>query len=443
MLIVVASILITAAWYYGQTAAQKTYDQLLRGAAIQIVNSVIQRDNQLIVDLPSSAFELLGFAENDRIFYKIVGPDGALISGYNDLHGNEALDPSRFEPKFATISYKGTQVRTITLARALSDPARTGWIYLVLGQTMQARGELASEITRGALLIMLVMVLVALAGTLLAVRYALKPVTNLAEALSRRNPEDLTALQTRVPLELQPFVGAINHFMTKLDERVVRLQKFIADAAHQIRTPITALSVQMDVLDLDSLGDKNRERLERIRGRTRELSRLTNQLLSHAMVIHRAGAVELQKVNIVEVARTAFNHAIPITIDPDVVVSFEAEQRQLHVKGDAVSLREAISNFINNALLHGTITRLSVRVQREGQRIHVEVADDGPGIPPEKWQSLTERFSSSSTTGNPSGLGFAIASEVAAAHGGTIFMRHEPGGDFCVVLDLPQQEGEN
>lgn len=203
------------------------------------------------------------------------------------------------------------------------------------------------------MLIVGVMVVLGLAGTFLAVRYALQPVTSLADALRHRNPEDLTPMQTPAPDELRSFVGAINSinsFMTRLDLRVVRLQQFIADAAHQIRTPLTALAAQVDMLDADAMSEANRERARRIKRRTFELAQLTNQLLSHAMVIHRAGVVQLEIINLVEVSRAAFHHPIPLTIDPDMVISFEASETGLMVKGDPVSLREAIANIISNAL---------------------------------------------------------------------------------------------
>lgn len=439
VLLVGASTLITAAWYYGQTASNKTYDQLLRGAALQIADGITQTDGKLIVNLPPSAFELLGFAERDRIFYRIVGPDGAVVSGYPDLNINDDLIAARRDPKLETETYRGSEVRVITVARALADQAQSGWVYVVLAQTTEARRALAGEVTQGAILIVGIMILLGLGGTILAVRYALKPVTSLAHALRRRNPEDLTPMQTPTPQELQPFVGAINHFMTRLDQRVVRLQQFIADAAHQIRTPLTALSAQVDMLDEDCMSQADRERTQRIKTRTGELAQLTNQLLSHAMVIHRSGVIQLEKVNLVDVARTAFHHTIPLTVDPDMVISFEAGQPLLFVNGDPVSLREAIANIISNALRHGAISRLDVRVMQFEQRICVEVEDDGLGIPPEKWDQMSRRFNAtSSKAAAASGLGFAIAAEVAAAHDGLIRFREKGSTGFTVILDLPR-----
>jgi two-component system sensor histidine kinase TctE len=327
-------------------------------------------------------------------------------------------------------------VRAFAIARALPDPDRNGWAYVILAQTTEARNALAREITSGAMVIVAIMVFIALAGTLLAVRYALRPVAILAETLKVRDPEDLTPLDAPVPKELKPFIGSINFFMHRLDERVIRLQHFIADAAHQIRTPLTALSAQIDML-----GDKpDAARVERLRQRTEELSNLTNQLLSHAMVIHRSATAPLVGVDLVEVARTAFNHAIPMTVDPDIIIAFEASQTTIVVRGDALSVREAISNLISNALRHGAISRLDVRVSAADGLAKVEVEDDGPGIPEENWVTVAQRFAV--TDGNRprvSGLGFAIAAEVAAAHQGRISFRR--GSGFAVILEIPMTQG--
>lgn len=438
VMLVGASILITAAWYYGQTAANKTYDQLLRGAALQIASGITQIDGKLIVNLPSSAFELLGFAERDRIFYRIVGPDGATVSGYSDLNIEDDLIAARRNPKLKTEHYRGAEVRIITVARALADQAQIGWVYVVVSQTTEARQALAGEVTQGAMVIVGIMILLGLGGTILAVRYALKPVATLAYTLRLRNAEDLTPMHTPAPRELRPFVAAINHFMTRLDQRVVRLQQFIADAAHQIRTPLTALCAQIDMLDEDRMSKIDRERTQRIKTRTAELAQLTNQLLSHAMVIHRSGVIRLEKVNLVEVTRVAFNHTIPLTVDPDMVISFEAGRTGLFVNGDAVSLREAIANIISNALRHGAISRLDVRVIQFEGRVCVEVEDDGRGIAPDKWDQISRRFNAaSSEPASPSGLGFAIAAEVALAHNGHIRFREKGSKGFTVILDLP------
>lgn len=432
-----AALLITAAWFYARAAADDAYDRLLLGAAIQMAEGLTVESGQLVVNLPASAFELLGLAERDRVFYRVVDPRGQTMTGYADLGAGGDFGAVRGEPVFKAGIYSGEPVRTVVVARALADPSLSGWAHVVVAQTTEARRALAGALTGRAVILIAVMSLLALGGSMLAIRYALQPVRRLGASLHRRDPQDLTPIAPDVPRELFPFVGSINHFMGRLDERVSLLQRFIADAAHQIRTPLTALSAQVDLLGHDRLDEPARQHLERVRQRTNELARLTNQLLSHAMVIHRADSVQLAPVNLVDVARRAFRAAIPITIDPDVVVSFETEDERRMVLGDAVSLREAIVNVIDNALRHGTLSRLDVRVVAQDRSVAVEVEDDGPGIPVEAWGRVTQRFAATKQQEGSAGLGFAIASEVAAAHGGSLTFREKGEGGFTVVLALP------
>jgi two-component system sensor histidine kinase TctE len=438
-----AALLATAAWYYARAAADDAYDRLLLGAAIQITANMTVDAGNLAVTLPSSAFELLGLAERDRIFYRVVGPDGKTLTGYDDLDPGINLSSARPAPIFLSANYRDVPVRMVIVSRALSDPSFSGWAYVVMAQTTEARRALAGELTTRAMILVGIMSILALAGTVLAIRYSLLPVGRLASTLNARDPQDLTPVEVDMPRELKPFVGSINHFMGRLEERVSLLQRFIADAAHQIRTPLTALTAQVDMLDDDDLDADRKRRLGRVRERVKQLARLTNQLLNHAMVIHRSDSVRFKPVDLGDIARKAFRATVPVTVDPDVVVSFEGCAAPAIVLGDAVSLREAIANIIDNALQHGAVQRLAVRVERSGRRVLVEVADDGPGIPQSEWPAVTARFVSSKVGEGSMGLGFAIAAEVAAAHRGTIRFREKAEHDFAVILDIPlYQESE-
>lgn len=437
-----AALLVTAAWYYAETAANKAYDRLLVGAALQMAESLSVEDGMLTVRLPTSAFELLGLAERDRIFYRVIDTHGQTLTGYDDLQSPTPLDGDRDVSSVEEGIYKGEPVRIARATRVLADPAVSGQAYVIVAQTNEARSALTRELTLRATILVLIMSLLAFVGAMLAIRYALQPVERLGAAVRRRDPHDLTPVSVDVPRELDPFVGSINHFMGRLNERVDLLQRFIADAAHQIRTPLTALSAQIDLLGADKLDKAGRQHYERVRERTSELARLTNQLLSHAMVIHRADSVQLEPISLVDVARRAYRAAIPITVDPDIVISFEAPDDRPFVLGDAVSLREAIVNVIDNALRHGADQRLEVRVRASDTEALVEVEDDGPGIPPEGWEKATQRFVTSKSHEGSSGLGFAIAQEVASAHGGTLSFRARDERGFTVVLTLPLYKGE-
>lgn len=439
-----AAILTSAAWFYARAAADDAYDRLLQGASFQVTESLRVEESGLTVDMPSSVFELLGLAGRDRIFYRVVDPRGRTLTGYEDLVPDLDLAAASPGQSFKSLTYRGVSVRAAITPKAISDPVLGGWAYVIIAQTTEAREALASELTTRAMVLVLAMSGLALLGGAIAIRYALQPVSRLGEILGVRDPQDLTPLAISVPRELLPFVSSINHFMNRLDERMKLLQRFIADSAHQIRTPLTALSAQLSLIDETAVADKDRRHLQRVRSRAAELSRFTNQLLSHAMVIHRFDSAQLTPLSLVTVARNAFRAAIPITVDPDIVVSFEAPDQEVTVLGDALSLREAIVNVIDNSLRHGTVSRLEVRVRAESEFGVVEVEDDGPGIPRANWDKVTRRFVSSKAGEGGAGLGFAIASEVAAVLGGTLTFREKTARHgFAVVLRVPLYRDEN
>ncbi|MDJ1156805.1 sensor histidine kinase [Chelatococcus sp. SYSU_G07232] len=431
--------LTTAAWYYARAAADEAYDRLLVGAALQIAEALTVQDGALTVELPISAFEMLALSERDRIFYKVTGPRGDLLAGYPDLDGRPPAGAQASRPTVSDGRFRGVPVRLASVGRVFADPAVQGWARVVVAQTAEARWSLARDLTLNATVLVLAMSALALGGVVFAVRHALRPLARIETALTARDPQDLTPLSLDTPREIRALVAAINHFMERLKGRMTLMQRFIADAAHQLRTPLAALSAQVDLLAHDTDLAQRRHHLERVQERTGQLGRLANQLLSHAMVIHRTEAVPFERLDIVALARRTLRDAVPVSISPDIVVSFEGPDHPVHVNGDQVSIREAIANVIDNALRHGAAARLGVCVRTDACSAFVDVFDDGPGIPPGDWQRVTQRFGSDPSGGGRStGLGFAIAREVATAHGGALSFREPDESGFTVTLSFPR-----
>ena len=139
----------------------------------------------------------------------------------------------------------------------------------------------------------------AFTGVLFAVRRALEPLVRVERELRSRDPKDLTPLDLEIPREIQTLVSTINRFMDRLSGRIALMQRFIADAAHQIRTPLAGLASQVDLLTEESRPERREQQLTRVKERTAELGRLTNQLLNHAMIIHRAEVAEFETIDLV------------------------------------------------------------------------------------------------------------------------------------------------
>jgi two-component system sensor histidine kinase TctE len=424
-------VLGTAAWVYARLAADDAYDRLLVGAALQIAESIYAQEGTISVDPPVSAFETLSLSANDRIFYKVVDPRGEVLTGYDDLIPTGSFAEAR-EPLISDGEYRGFPVRVAVVGRLISDPVAPGWTHVVVAQTREARASLTRDLTLKALLLVFAMTGLAFMGVLFAVRRALEPLTRVERELRSRDPKDLTPLDLEIPREIQTLVFTINRFMDRLSGRIALMQRFIADAAHQIRTPLAGLASQVDLLTEEVRPERREQQLNRVRERTAELGRLTNQLLNHAMIIHRAEVAEFDTIDLAVLARQVLINAVPLSLDRDVDISFQDPPDPVLMRGDAVSLREALSNLIHNALKHGAETRLEVRVFAEDDAAIVEVVDDGPGIPVSEWQRVREPFHTKSATG--SGLGLSIAGDVVRAHGGELRFRERTDDGFAVIL---------
>lgn len=427
-----------AAYNYAQTAADDSYDRLLIGAARQISETISADAGQLSVDVPLSALETLSISRSDRVYYRVDGPDGAAVTGYDDLPRPVLVEGSE-APIVGDATFKGAAIRIAAVKRYVSESGINGWVVTTVGQTREARNALSRDLTGKAIILVAAMSVIALIGILLAVRRALRPLLAVEAALVGRDPNNLTPLDVDAPAEIAELVDVINRFMQRLSDRFDVMQRYIADSAHQLRTPLTALAAQVELLANEDRPSAQKGYIARVRERTAELGRLTNQLLSHAMVSHRAQALPADQVDLAAIARQAVADAIPVSLERDIAVRQEIGAEPVLVQGDAVSLREAIRNVVENAVHHGAQEGLWVRVTREAGGALVEVHDDGPGIPEADWPRAAERFYRGDTQAVGSGLGLSIAADVAKSHDAEMSFERPAGGGFTVRFRFPIQ----
>jgi len=428
-----AVVLGLAAWQSASIAAQQAYDRLLSGGTIQIAENVYVQGGVVALDPPVAAIATL--SAYDLVFYKVVDPRGVVVAGYEDLASTAGPAAIRSGVVLQDGTYQGQRVRMATVARQIDDERLGGWATIVVAQTVDARVALARDLTFKALGVIAVMSVLALLATGWAVRLALKPLTRIEREILRRHPTDLQPIQTEPPVEIRNLVHAIDDFMRRLSDRIAAMQRFIADAAHQIRTPLAALDAQVELLSNARPGKRQEDHVARIRERTTELARLTSQLLDHAMVIHRADAAPAVAIDLNELAKNVLAKAVPLSLPREVDISFVPARRPAVIEGDAPSLREALANLIDNALVHGARTKVSVTVSASDEGAWIEVGDDGEGFPIEGGAHLTRPFEKGEGSSG-SGLGLSIAYEVARAHDGALsFARRN--GLTCVRISFP------
>jgi two-component system sensor histidine kinase TctE len=430
ILAVGAVVLSAAAWQYAATAARDAYDKLLVGGAVQIAENIYLQGGVVALDPPAAAFATL--SAYDLVFYRITDPRGVVVAGYDDLDAGIPPASPRQGVVLSDGVFRGQDVRFAAVARKIEGAPGDGWTEIVLAQTLAARSALTWDLASKAFAIIAAMSLLALVATALCLRLVFSPLTRIETEIARRRPDDLSPIAVTPPPEVRALVGAIDGFMLRLDARMGMMQRFIADATHQLRTPLAAIDAEAELLT-DPTHDPNG--LERLRGRIADLGRLTSQLLDHAMVLHRAQVPHRASIDLNALAKSVLSQAVPLTLDREVSISFVPYEGAALVDADAISLREALTNLIHNALAHGARTRLLVAVESSPTGLAIRVWDDGPGIAADAQERLCAPFQKGDGS-HGSGLGLAIASEVAQAHGGGLRFSGT-AGDFSVRLELP------
>jgi two-component system sensor histidine kinase TctE len=257
--------------------------------------------------------------------------------------------------------------------------------------------------------------------------------------LSRREPSDLRPLDAATPQEMDQMVGALNHFMGRLSTSNETLRAFMAEAAHQMRTPLAALRAQAQLaLDDDDPEDMRRS-LQAIERNATHMSRLLNQLLSDASVIHRANLQRFAPLDLAEIVHQALHEALPQAL-PAPRVHLAVANEPAWVNGDALLLREAIKNLIDNALKYGGDGVLQVALTTDDSSCVLTVADHGPGIPPADAERVFERFArGEGAAAGGAGLGLAIVKRVVDSHGGHIDLSNRVDGGLIATIRLPRR----
>ncbi|WP_321926559.1 sensor histidine kinase [Paraburkholderia guartelaensis] len=442
-----AAALAGIARYYAGVASERAYDQLLAGATIQVAENLYVQGGVLALNPPVAALSTL--SRYDVVYYKVVDARGLVVAGYGDLPGpadTKSAMGAHQGPTFANARYQGERVRTATIGRYMPDARPPGWALVTVAQTTHARQQLTNDMSLKVWTLILLMSVLAIGASGLAIRRGLRPLAQIEQIIAARDPADLRPVAHDTPSEINALIGAINGLIGRLAERMTAMQRFIADAAHQMRTPIARLDAQIELLSTESDPLRHAARLEALRATCSDVGRLTGQLLNHAMVIHRTEVVPLQRVDLAKLAREVLGRTIPLADERDVRVAFESSAPQVWIAGDPVSLQEALSNVLHNALLHGKADDIVVTVSTSPEAVTLTVTDNGQGIAREHWDAALRPFErigqegAERTTG--SGLGLAIVQAVMKAHGGRVNFAFPAEGGFAVVLTFPPTEGE-
>jgi two-component system sensor histidine kinase TctE len=453
------SIAIT--YLVAKSIANQPFDHALEDSVTVLAQQVKEVDGQMVRRLPGSARDILRADDVDNIYFQILGQHGDYIDGDRDLPPPQDAEKFRAGTVlFRNDTMHGTAVRVafsyIDLGQADDDDGHRALVQVA--ETLDKRAQLANEIIKGVILPQFIVLPVVLALVWFALARGLSPLAQLQERIRARPPDDLSPIESgQVPEEISPLVGSLNEMLARLSSSIAMQKRFIADAAHQMKTPLAGMRMQSELaLRQTDHGEIHRS-LEQLAKSSEAATRLVNQLLALARAENQSqGGGTLAALDLAELARAVVQDWVPASFAARIDLGFEGGDPLIIIAGNALMLRELLSNLIDNALRYtpagGSVT---VRVRlHEGQAL-LEVEDTGPGIAPGERGHVFERFYRIlGNSADGSGLGLAIVREIALQHGAEVDLFYNPRAQtakwpgslfrlsFPLLPSAPADEGE-
>lgn len=436
------------AYFLSLEPASEAYDQALVDVGIALGERIRHSGEGIALDLPGAAEQVLRTDKFDTIFYHVRRPDGTALAGDPGL----PAIPAGQAPADGVIAYDGVYAGRPVRVVALQVACGGQECVVQVAETTNKRAKLARNIVLSSLVPELLITVATLAMVWFGVKRGLSPLEDLSSEIRARSARDLHPIDPgHAPDEVRPLVGALNQLFGQVAGASGNQQRFLANAAHQLRTPLAGLQAHTEIALAQSelavargMPQEHRAQLEQVHRAAIRTARLANQLLALARA--ETGGFQpdaTARVNLRSIVEDVADEWVHRALAKEIDLGFELADVQ--TRGDALLLREALGNLIHNAVEYtpqgGRVTvRTGTRDAgaspggARGARPYLEVEDDGPGIPPAEREQVLERFYRvNGTSGTGSGLGLAIVREIAVAHGASIYISTGEGDRGCKV----------
>ncbi|MEO1766880.1 sensor histidine kinase [Thiobacter aerophilum] len=442
LLLSVAAFLV-----YSETVKLTTlaYDRALFDSTRALSRQVQVRDGRIEVDLPAEARAILRYDERDTIYFQVKDAAGRVIAGDHDMPVPPAALHRVDLPIFYDAKLNGRSVRVAAVFIPSPLGTGTGETLIQVAETVFKR----DSIMRDALVGIVVMQLCILASTALlvwlGVRQGLAPLDGLQAEIASRSHLDLRAVPERdAPLEVRPLVRSINDLLQRLEANIDAQRRFIAYAAHQLRTPLAGIKTQAELALRETTPQAMRHALEQLHISAERATHLANQLLALARAEPGAlSETHFCRLDLTRLVKEASIAWVPEALSKGIDLGYEGSSVEVMVRGDPLLLREMVNNLLDNAIRYCPPgTQVTARVMNEGRPTLV-IEDDGPGIPAPDRDRVFQRFYRA-VVGDVggTGLGLAIVADGAKAHGASVRLESLDGasGTRITIVFPPAQE---
>ncbi len=448
-------------WVSAQAIANRPFDRELAETARTLARRVsvpVAPTPRAQINLPEVSVAILRGEESENFYFQILGTRGEHVAGDRVLPVPEEKPRDDGEVRLRDDELDGRAVRVAYLwvpAAAPSPADRAPPLLLPLVQvaeTLDKRSQLATEIARGVMLSQFAILPLAVVLIWFALSRGLRPLDELQRRIRQRAIGDLSPIDERAaPEEVSPLVAAINDLLARLDRSIGAQKHFLADAAHQLKTPLAGLRMQAELAQREAEGGDAKavkRSLHQIARSSQQAAHMVNQLLAMARAEDANEARRVTPFNLSAVATEVVHDFVPRALAKGLDLGYEGpgakDAAAPRVVGEALLVRELIRNLVDNAVQYtpggGTVT---VRLLPDpyGQVVVVQVEDNGPGIPEDERELVFQPFYRAlGSDVDGSGLGLAIVREIAERHGGTVAIEAtnpravSPGTRFTVRL---------
>ncbi|MDP3651466.1 MAG: sensor histidine kinase N-terminal domain-containing protein [Rhodoferax sp.] len=408
------------------------HDRLLRATAQQMGDLLRVERNSLTIHVPLALIEALEGAGGSRMYWRVIGFDGRQIAGDGELPLPQSDQLARTPGlSYSYIAQLGAQrVQVTALHQPVEMSQGQGLALILVGETLEAREATASALLWAMLARQLLLMGVITFVTWLVVNRALRPLIALRNELKQRAAEDTSMLASRGPEELQPVIDEMNQLLARQHELLQQQRRFVADASHQLRTPLTVLKTQLQsVLCGDAPAQLIIPEMLRTVDRT---THLANQLLNQARLEQMRQPTEQQSLCMDDIAREAVLEMSPLIAAKHLEFSLEAAAPVL-VLGNAWMAGELVRNLLANAIRHSPLRgTLGIRFTVLPERTEMVVWDGGPGIDDAMRAWLFQPFAAVKGVAG-AGLGLAICLDIATSMHARIELVNTQAADGTVL----------
>ncbi len=449
-------ISLALTWLVAQNIAGKPFDRALEYNVQALAKLVVVKNNQVQFNLTGPAREILRADDTDLVYYQVMGTKGEYLSGEHDLpmppdedrvgDGEVRLREDVIQGEDVRVAY--TWIRVDLKGGAFSDGPPLGKsapsggrelreanerggqqaVLVQVAETLEKRKTLATEIVKGTMVPQFVTLPLAVLLVWLALVRGIKPLAQLEKRIRARKSDDMSPLDdTAVPEEVAPLVSSINDLLSRLKVSLTTQKRFLADAAHQLKTPLAGLRMQADLAQRETDADELKKSLKHIGQSSIRATHTVNQLLALARAETTGRSLAKQRLDLVTIVSEVMSDSVPRALEKKIDIGYDgpaAGEQATLLEGNPTLLKELVRNLIDNAINYtpekGLVT-LRLMTDRFSGVLVLIVEDSGPGIPEAERELVFQPFYRAlGTNVDGSGLGLAIVLEIANQHDATI-----------------------